>query len=162
MIATVAGVGTAVAIAKIGSAAVKTAAEMQKYKVTLQSLSTHGWDKDQKGVGISKTVGSAISREMVESSAESIYALDKLAAGTEKLVGYGIDMRVVNQEMAMLGDLALGDSERLENLAVAYGQVFGQGKARAQEMYQFVNAGIPIFEMLAKSMGKGTDDNGYD
>ena len=46
--------------------------------------------------------------------------------------------------------------QRLENLAVAYGQVFGQGKARAQEMYQFVNAGIPIFELLANKMGKST------
>jgi len=158
MLATVAVVGTAGAIVALGNASVKAAAELQQYQVTLQGLATHGWDAGDKNAQASMDLGKSVSAGMIEYASSSIYAFDKIAAGTEKLVGYGIDMRVVNNEMKMLGDLALGDSKRLENLAIAYGQVYGQGKARAQEMYQFVNAGIPIFDALAKSLGKTTAD----
>jgi len=158
MLATVAVVGTAGAIVALGNASVKAAAELQQYQVTLQGLATHGWNEADKNAQSAMDLGESVSSGMIQYATESIYAFDKIAAGTEKLVGYGIDMRVVNDEMKMLGNLALGDSKRLENLAVAYGQVFGQGKARAQEMYQFVNAGIPIFDALAKSLGKTTAD----
>jgi len=156
-LATVGIVATAVALAKLSISAVKAAAELQKYDITLRSLATHGWDVADQTESATQALGKAVSQDMLNYAAGSIYALDKIAAGTEKLVGYGIDMRLVNQEMEMLGNLALGDSKRLENLAVAYGQVFGQGKARAQEMYQFINAGIPIFELLAQKTGKTTD-----
>lgn len=148
----------AAATVKITTESIKAAAAMQKYQVTLQALATTGWDVADSSAAAQLAIGKAVSGDMQRYAAESIYALDKIAEGTEKLVGYGIDMRIVNKEMAMLGDLALGDSKRLENLAVAYGQVFGQGKARAQEMYQFVNAGIPIFELLAQKMGKHTSE----
>lgn len=156
-LATVGIVATAVALTKLSISAVKAAAELQKYGVTLRSLATHGWDVADQTEAATQALGKAVSQDMLNYAAGSIYALDKIADGTEKLVGYGIDMRLVNQEMEMLGNLALGDSQRLENLAIAYGQVFGQGKARAQEMYQFINAGIPIFELLAQKTGKTTD-----
>jgi len=150
----VVGIGTAMAVAT--KKTVQAAAELQKYQITLQALSTHGWDPTNTGAVASKDLGTATSKGMIEYGVQSMYTMDKVAEGTEKLVGYGIDMRMVNTEMEMLGNLALGDSARLENLAVAYGQVFGQGKARAQEMYQFINAGIPVFDALAKRL---TDQN---
>lgn len=156
MLMTVGVVAAVAATVKLGTAAFKTAAEMQKYEVTMRALAQHGWEKNATSAEAVASMAKAVNREMLEGAAESIYSIDKLAAGTEKLIGYGIDMRVVNREMKMLGDLALGDSNRLDHLAIAYGQVFGQGKARAQEMYQFVNAGIPIFELLAQKMNKST------
>lgn len=157
MLMTVGIVAAVAATVKLGSTAFKAAAELQKYDITLKALATHGWEVADQTEAATQALGKAVSQDMVNYAAGSIYALDKIAAGTEKLVGYGIDMRLVNQELEMLGNLALGDSQRLENLAIAYGQVFGQGKARAQEMYQFINAGIPIFELLAQKTGKTTD-----
>jgi len=156
MLMTVGVVAAVAATVKLGTAALKTAAEMQKYEVTMRALAQHGWEKNATSAEAVANMAKAVNREMLEGAAESIYSIDKLAAGTEKLIGYGIDMRVVNREMKMLGDLALGDSNRLDHLAIAYGQVFGQNKARAQEMYQFINAGIPIFELLAQKMNKST------
>lgn len=156
MAASVATIGLGTAVIALGTKALKTSAELQQYSITLQSLSTHGWDAADKSLIASRALGKAVNAEMLAYASGSIYAFDKIAEGTEKLVGYGIDMRLVNHEMEMLGNLALGDSKRLENLSIAYGQVFGQGKARAQEMYQFVNAGIPIFELLAKKLNIST------
>lgn len=145
--------GLAIALVKGGGAALKAAADFQEYRVTLQALSTTDWSGNTKGTTTSiMGVGTAVSKEGIEYAAKTGYNVDKVSNALERLVGYGIDMREVNSDMEMLGNLSLGSSKRLENLAVAYGQVFGQGKARAQEMYQFVNAGIPIFDLLAKKL----------
>mgnify|MGYP002507803396 CR=1 FL=1 len=157
MVAGTAGIiGGVLALKAITLESAKAAIELQKYTITLQSLSTHGWDAHDKSATASIALGTATAKAMMEYGASSSYALSKLAEGTEKMVGYGIDMRIVNKEMEMLGDLALGDSSRMEHLAIAYGQVYGQGKARAQELYQFVNAGIPIMDMLATKLGVTT------
>lgn len=153
----IAGVVAALTLVKLTQEAVKASAAFQEYENTLKALSQFDWaGKMSSGTAISG-VGSAVFKEGVEYSAKTGYNIEQVNKALEKLVGYGIDMRSVNSVMEMLGNLALGDSKRLTNLSVAFGQTFGQGKARAQEMYQFVNAGIPIFDLMAKKLGKSTD-----
>ena len=95
MIATVAVVAVAAAMIKLGVTAVKEAANLQKYRITLQALSTHGWDLADSTVAATQSLGRAVSVDMQTYAAGSIYALDKVAMGIERLVGYGIDMRFV-------------------------------------------------------------------
>jgi tape measure domain-containing protein len=54
-----------------------------------------------------------------------------------------------------LGDLSMGDSERLKHLALAYSQVMAKNKLMAQEAnLQFPEAGINIVAAVANEMGK--------
>ncbi len=53
----------------------------------------------------------------------------------------------------MLGDLAKGNNEKLQGVALAYGQMSAAGRANMQDLNQLINAGVPILAP-SQSMGK--------
>jgi tape measure domain-containing protein len=69
------------------------------------------------------------------------------------LKGFGVQTNDLVGVMGKLGDVAMGDNNKLQSLALVYGQVMAQGKAKTQDLYQFINAGVPIFALLSQSMG---------
>jgi len=74
------------------------------------------------------------------------------------LKGFGVATDDLVGVMGKLGDVAMGDNNKLQSLALVYGQVMAQGKAKTQDLYQFINAGVPIFQLLGESMGKSAGE----
>jgi tape measure domain-containing protein len=72
----------------------------------------------------------------------------------KQFLAYGLAQKDVIPTMRMLGDLSLGNSEKFERLAYAYGQVRSAGKLYATEARQFTEATVPIYETLTKYLGK--------
>lgn len=54
----------------------------------------------------------------------------------------------------MLGDIALGNGDRLQSLSLAFAQVTATGKLTGQDLLQMVNAGFNPLEAIAKKTGK--------
>ena len=69
------------------------------------------------------------------------------------LSGMGIAADELLPALKTLGDLSLGNSERLMGLALAFGQVQAKGKLMAQEFNQFAERGVNLRESLAKNLG---------
>jgi tape measure domain-containing protein len=86
-------------------------------------------------------------------AAKTPLSFEAVESAARTLKGFGIEAEDIIPTLGKLGDVSQGNSESLSHLALVFGQVKAQGKAMAQDLYQFVNAGIPIFDMLAKSMG---------
>lgn len=72
--------------------------------------------------------------------------------------GFGVATQDIIPTLSKLGDVAMGDNNKLQSLALVYGQVMAQGKAKTQDLYQFINAGVPIFNLLATSMNKSAGE----
>ena len=72
-----------------------------------------------------------------------------LAKTADLLMGYGTSAEDVIATLTMLGDVAGGSQEKLDRLALAYGQAMGAGKLNAQDANQMINAGVPVWKMLA-------------
>ena len=70
------------------------------------------------------------------------------------LLAKGVQQADVIDTMQLLGDLAMGDAERLGLLAKAYTDVQAKGKLMAQEQNQFAENGINLFELLQQTTGK--------
>lgn len=75
-----------------------------------------------------------------------------LEQASKLLLSYGITAEEMLPTLRRLGDLAGGQAEQLMSLSRAYGQSLAQGRVQMQDMYQFINAGIPIFRALAGVM----------
>lgn len=75
-----------------------------------------------------------------------------LAKTANLLMGYGTSAEDVIATLTMLGDVAGGNQEKLDHLALAYGQAMGAGKLNAQDANQMINAGVPVWKMLAEYM----------
>jgi len=96
-----------------------------------------------------------IAQLKVTADATSL-GLPGLLEATKTLAAYGLRAKDAGTATKLLGDLALGDNEKLQRFAVNLGQISSIGRAYTVDLKQFAMAGIPIFEALSKVMNVST------
>ncbi len=72
----------------------------------------------------------------------------------QTLLQFQIAAKDVTKTVRMLGDVSLGDSQKLQALATAFGQVSSAGKLSGQDLLQFINAGFNPLNEIAKETGE--------
>lgn len=80
-----------------------------------------------------------------------------LIKGAQTLLGYGLSAEGLEDTMYRIGEIAGGDTARMDSLTRAFAQVQSAGKLMGQEMLQLVNAGFPVAE-IAKAAGVSMED----
>lgn len=149
----IAGYTTASQLAvDIGKKVISTLGNLAKEGVTTAAA----WEKSRVSWGVlvgDVEKGNAVFDELLAFAAKTPLSFDAINQAATTLKGFGINAGDLVETMQMLGDVSQGNSESLGQLALVFGQVKAQGKAMTQDLYQFVNAGIPIFQLLADSMG---------
>lgn len=81
-----------------------------------------------------------------------------LTQGAKLLLGYGVAAENIMPSLKMLGDVAQGDKNRMMSLALAFGQVMGNGRLMGQEVLQMVNAGFNPLQQISEDTGKSMVD----
>lgn len=83
-----------------------------------------------------------------------------VAKGSQILMGYGVTAKQVVPIIKMLGDVSMGNTDKFNRLALAFGQVNASGRLMAQENRQMINAGfnplLAISEKTGESMASLT------
>lgn len=74
-----------------------------------------------------------------------------------QLKNFGIDpmngsLQAAVDQNAKLG----GESERLQRITLAMGQAFAKGRLQGQDIKQMIEAGVPVWKLLAEVTGKST------
>ena len=82
----------------------------------------------------------------------SPYTFRQLSSPTQMLLGMGVATEDVIATVSRLGDVAAGSSERMNRLALAYGQVMAAGRFMGTELRQFTEAGVGVND-FATTMG---------
>ncbi|MED1850353.1 tape measure protein [Brevibacillus borstelensis] len=80
-----------------------------------------------------------------------------LQKSAKTLLGMGFAGQQVIPIMQILGDAVAatgGNTEQLEGIALALGQIQAKGKLSAEEVNQLAERGIPVWQMLSQEMGK--------
>lgn len=128
------------AIAGIGVASVKAASELETLDTNLGTL-LGSMDK-----------GVALRKELQSYGQSTPYDTEGLAKAATTMLGYGVAQEKVMPVMKQLGDIAMGNKEHLNALALAYGQMSATGKVMKQDLNQMANAGFGV-NQIAESMG---------
>lgn len=68
------------------------------------------------------------------------------------------DIEKTRQAYKMLGDSAGGNAEKLKTITLGYTKALLKGKVDLESLNMIAEAGVPIFDQLAKSMGKNVDE----
>ena len=149
----IAGYTTAAGLAvDVGKKIVSTMANLAKEGVSTAAA----WEKSRTTWGVlvgDMEYGNDIFESLLNFAAKTPLSFDAINSAATTLKGFGIEADDLIPTMQKLGDVSQGNNEALSQLALVFGQVKAQGKAMTQDLYQFVNAGIPIFQLLADSMG---------
>lgn len=94
-----------------------------------------------------------LMRELAKFAAETPFGLASSASGARQLIAYGSAAENVIDELRMLGDVAAGTGQSINDLVYLYGTLRVQGQAYLMDIRQFAGRGIPIYDELAKVLG---------
>jgi len=97
--------------------------------------------------------GNEVFSQLQSFAAKTPLSFQSVETAARTLSGFGVEVENLIPTLSKLGDISLGDNQKLQQLALVFGQVKAQGRAMTQDLYQFVNAGVPIFQMLADVTG---------
>lgn len=93
---------------------------------------------------------------------ETVWNRPEIQEAAKTMMGFGISTETVYKDLQMLGDVAMGDKNKLQSLALVFGQISSAGKLQGQDLLQLINAGynplLDISELTGKSVAKLKDE----
>jgi tape measure domain-containing protein len=120
-----------------------------------------GKTKTQLNVLAGERDGTALFKDLQKYIKDSVFG-PELYDNARTMLGYGIPANKVMPTTRMLGDISMGDGEKLKSLTLAYAQVRGKGTLQGQEKNQMIEAGYnPLADIVAitgKSMAQVSKD----
>lgn len=141
--AKIAGVAIAAAGTFITSKFVKVAGDFEQFNIAFETMLGSA-DRAKKLLG-----------DITEFAAKTPFELPELIEGSKRLLAFGFAGEKIIDTMRTLGNITAGvGREKMPQLILALGQVRAATRLRGQELRQFTEAGVPLIEELAKTMGK--------
>lgn len=101
----------------------------------------------------SEEKASDLMKQMIHTAAITPFGVEDVTEGAKQLLAFNVAAEDVNKTLIGLGDVAAGMGLNLSDMVMLYGTTIAKGKMDTQDLYQFLNRGIPIADELAKVMG---------
>ncbi len=95
-----------------------------------------------------------IIQKLKKVGAQTPYELKGLAKTTQLLMQYGMTADEAYDATINLGDIAQGSAEKMESIALAFGQMSSLGKVTMQDIKQMINAGFNPLQAIAEMTGE--------
>lgn len=80
--------------------------------------------------------------------------LKDLAGAAQTMMGFGIETENVMGYLKDIGNIAMGDSQKFQSLALAFSQMSATGKLMGQDLLQMINQGFNPLTVMAEKTGK--------
>lgn len=81
-----------------------------------------------------------------------------LGDAAKTMLGFGIAQEKVMPTLSAIGDLAMGNKDKMSSLALAYSQMSSTGRLMGQDLLQMINAGFNPLNEISKKTGKSIGD----
>lgn len=130
-------------------------------------VSKLGMDADRTAVSFEVMLGSQqkaadMLNQMNRYAADSPYSRLGVQEAVQTMLGFRVEQQKILPSMKMLGDIAMGNSERFKGLALVFSQVAAAGKLQGQDLLQFISNGYnPLYDIVkitGKSMSELRDE----
>ncbi len=99
-----------------------------------------------------------VMREIADFAAHTPFTKMGLADAGKTLMAFGLEAEKVVPTLRMLGDVAGADQNKLNSLALVFGQIQSTGKLMGQDLLQLINQGFNPLTVMAKATGKSVAD----
>lgn len=138
-------IGGTATLLKLGKDIINTRSEFQQLEIAFGTMLKSGEKAKELLSGIS------------DFAARTPFGLQSAASAAKQLIAYGSEAGSVIQELTMLGDVAAGTGQQIEDLVYLYGTLRTQGRAYMMDIRQFAGRGIPIYKELATVLNTTED-----
>lgn len=122
-----------------------------------------GIEQDLQNTSFQVLLGSEeAAKKMVQDIAEYGKATpyDKMGVGenAKTMLSFGIDEAKIMPTLKAIGDIAMGDANKMSSLTLAFSQMSSTGKLMGQDLLQMINAGFNPLNEISKKTGKSIGD----
>lgn len=131
--------GITTAVVGLGSSSISARKDIENLELNLGTL-----------LG-SAQAGRDLVKELQQYGVATPYDTNGLAQAAQTMLAYGVQAKEIMPLMRELGDIAMGDTQKLSSLALAFGQMTAVGTVQKQDLNQMANAGFG-FNQIAASM----------
>lgn len=97
-------------------------------------------------------------QELKEFAASTPLSMDDLAKGTQTLLAFGIESENSTKILRQLGDIALGDADKMQRLSTAFGKATAAGKVTGDTVQQMIDAGWNPLIQISKAAGETMEE----
>ena len=147
--------------AKVGAAAVGAAS------TAIVALGKIGMDynsqMEQYTTNFTTMLGSQESavqkvEELKKFAASTPLSMDDLAKGTQTLLAFGVESENSTGILRQLGDIALGDADKMQRLSTAFGKATAAGKVTGDTVQQMIDAGWNPLIQISQTAGETMEE----
>lgn len=124
-----------------------------KYNVEMETLETNlsvllgSTDKAHKRLEELRTMGAKTPFETID-----------LVKATQKMLAFGLDADKTNGYLQVLGDIAMGDANKLDSLTLAFSQMGASGRASMEDINQMIDQGFNSLTYITKKTGESMSE----
>lgn len=97
-------------------------------------------------------------QELKEFAASTPLSMDDLAKGTQTLLAFGVESENSTGILRQLGDIALGDADKMQRLSTAFGKATAAGKVTGDTVQQMIDAGWNPLIQISESAGETMEE----
>lgn len=118
---------------------------------------------EQTAISFNTLIGNAeradqLFRDLDKFSIDTPFESTEINNAAKTLLGFGKSADIVLSDLNLIGNASAATGANLQSLAVVFGQVAGTGKLAGQDALQFINQGIPVYQLLSESLGKSVKE----
>lgn len=130
---------------------------------TVKALFQMGVDAEQTNTKFQVLLGSTekagkMIGELTKYADKTPYSFKGLQQGAETMLGFGIAEEKILPSMKMLGDVAMGNDEKLSGLSLVYSQIMSTGRLMGQDLLQLINQGFNPLQVISEKTGISMGD----
>lgn len=139
--------------AKISSAVINAGTSLAKFGLQY-SMQMESYQTNFAALLGDAEKAQTLVNNLKEMAAKTPFATRDLADASQTLLAFGVSAENLMPTIEMLGDVSMGNKERFQSLALAFGQVSAAGKLTGQDLLQFVNAGFNPLKEISQKTGE--------
>lgn len=109
-------------------------------------------------LGGSSEAAQKLTGDLEDMAASTPFAMSDLADATQTLLSFGQDSSTVLETLQDLGDISMGDANKLQSLTLAFAQAASSGKLMGQDLMQMINAGFNPLQTIVDKTGVSMGD----
>lgn len=101
--------------------------------------------------------GNKLYGDLTKYAQDSIFG-NELYQNAQTMLAFGGAAKDVMPDLKMLGDISMGNKEKLQSLTLAFSQIRSAGRLMGQDLLQLVNAGFNPLQIISEKTGKSMAD----
>ena len=124
----------------------------------MKTLFNMGVEMEQTNIKFEVLLGSvdkatALLKDLNTYANDTPYTNEGIIKGAETMLGFGIAQKDIMGNMKMLGNVAMGNEQKLSSLSLVYSQVQATGRLMGQDLLQMINTGFNPLQTISENTG---------